>query len=285
MAFGVELAVVTGRENDRAVLDTALSLARRFRGHIEVLHPGLDPASAVPIGDPFGMAVPGLLGSLRQESEGLATAARQTFDSWQSESELRLSQGGSERQELSTSWLQARGEPGELVATWGRLADLIVVGTAAENDLPGTAMILEAALFRSGRPVMLASRPLRREAGRNIAILWDGGPQAARAVGDAMPLLSRAQSVAIFSSGEIKKGPDAFQLAGHLQWRGIETTARQVSGGRTETGDALAAEALDWGCDLLVMGAFGHSRMREFVLGGVTRFILQNARVPVLMAH
>lgn len=144
---------------------------------------------------------------------------------------------------------------------------------------------IEAALFSTGRPLMAVPRDWQGAVATRVAIGWDGSAEAARAVADAQPLLRLADSVVVIGVGDAMTGtaaPDAMVNA--LAWRGIAasaTTAEAADG----VGASLLAAANAADCDLLVMGGYGHSRLREMILGGATRGVLGAGTLPVLMSH
>ena len=162
--------------------------------------------------------------------------------------------------------------------------DLIVAGRDG-GDEPTAAAAIEACLFTSGRPVLVAPRVATARLGRRIAVFWNGSAEAARAVGDAIALMERAEKVTVLDSGETtNEAPSAADLIARLQARGVSASKRSVEP-RDGMGAALAAAAAEEGCDLVVMGAYSHSRLRQLILGGVTRHMLEAAQLPVFMSH
>jgi nucleotide-binding universal stress UspA family protein len=169
-----------------------------------------------------------------------------------------------------------------------RAADLIVVDQpSAMLDVKG--LVLEEALFRSGRPVLVA--PAKSSVGRavrHIAIAWDGSPHAARAVADALSFfqdITSADVVVVQGEKNLSKSLPGADLAQHLARKGIEAKLVELQANERPVGKVLDDYALDAGADLLVMGGFGHSRVREFLFGGVTVELSQGASVPLLMAY
>ena len=133
---------------------------------------------------------------------------------------------------------------------------------------------------------MLAPPEPPTKIGRRIAIAWNGGAQSARAVGCAMPLLQAADGVTVLTAAtSATPAAAAERLAQHLAWHHVATTTQVVHPGSDAVGHALLNAAKADGCDLLVLGGYGHSRMREMIMGGVTRYMLAHADLPVLMAH
>jgi len=175
---------------------------------------------------------------------------------------------------------------------FGRIArrfDLSVVGQAEPDKTAVEEMIAESALFESGRPVIVVpyiqKTPLKLD---RVMVCWDGSRPAARAIGDAMPLLERSGSVELVIVTNERGKQD--EIAGadmgqHLARHGLKVNVNRVPGGDIDVADALLSHAADEAIDFIVMGGYGHSRLREFVLGGVTHSILRSMTVPALMAH
>ncbi len=148
--------------------------------------------------------------------------------------------------------------------------------------------LIEAALFDSGRPVLIVPPGRERYVGKRILIAWDGGASAARAVADALPFLKQAEEVEILTvTGEkdlagLLPGTD---LAPHLARHGVKVTVRNVALGEADVASEIRQAASGFAADLIVCGAYKHSRLREWLLGGVTQSLLQECRLPILMSH
>jgi nucleotide-binding universal stress UspA family protein len=150
-------------------------------------------------------------------------------------------------------------------------------------------MIIEAALFDSGRPVLVIPY-IQREGFKldRVMVCWDGSRSAARAVADALPLLVRAKQVEIvLVSSEPAKSDEipGADIAHHLARHGLKVELRRIVSADVDATNMLLSHAADIGSDFLVMGGYGHSRLREFVLGGVTRGMLASMTLPTLMSH
>lgn len=180
-----------------------------------------------------------------------------------------------------------------LVTERARYADLVILGQAdPDHPLFDTlARLPETVMMNCGRPVLIVPCAGRIETvGKNVLVAWSETREAARAVGDAMPLLRSAEAVTVVSVGPpraAKSDEDelATSLARHLARCGIRADASYLSSGDIEPGALILSRAADLGCDLIVMGGYGHSRTRELILGGVTRAVLQHMTMPVLMSH
>lgn len=175
---------------------------------------------------------------------------------------------------------------------FGRIArrfDIAVVGQAEPGKLAPEELIVEGALFESGRPVILV--PYIHKTGvklDRILVCWDGSRTAARAIGDAMPLLEHAKSVEIVMVATGKPKSDEIpgaDIALHLARHALKVEIKRIAAGNSEVASTILSHAADVSADFIVMGAYGHSRLREFILGGATRGILATMTVPVLMSH
>jgi nucleotide-binding universal stress UspA family protein len=141
-------------------------------------------------------------------------------------------------------------------------------------------------LFGTGRPILLVPRRWRGDLFGNAVIAWKSGAEAARAIGAALPLLEKSAAVTIFAATEHDIAPASSEgLVDYLRWHGIAAGAMAFPDGAPSVGEALLAAAGHAKADLLVMGAYTTSRLRELVFGGVTRHVLQHAALPVLLAH
>ncbi len=176
-------------------------------------------------------------------------------------------------------------------ARHARHVDLSIVGQPPASNGIDETMLVEAAFLETGRPALLVPYIGARDMPpRRVLVAWDGGREAARAIGDAMPFLRRADDVGLIVVdpgalvGRIGEEPGA-DMARHLARHDVKVTVRAVATGGLAVGDVLLGEAADWAADLLVMGGFGHSRLRELVLGGVTRHLIEHMTLPVLLAH
>ena len=180
------------------------------------------------------------------------------------------------------------GGAATLFGALARRFDLAVVGQARREGGASAALMIEAALFESGRPVIMV--PYIQKEGLtlgHVLACWDGSRTAARAIADAMPLLERAKTVELLTVGEDRKQDEiaGATMIAHLARHGITAREERTAQGNISIENVILSYAADSGADFMVMGGYGHSRLREFVLGGVTRGILGSMTLPVLMSH
>lgn len=173
-------------------------------------------------------------------------------------------------------------------ASFARRFDLAVLSQAGSDDAGGEETFIEAALFDSGRPVLMV--PFVQAGGLKldcITVCWDGSRSAARAIADAMPFLKRAKKIEIvIVTTEMKTDEvEGADIAAHLVRYGLNVEVERIVNPPIDVADTILSHVADAGSDLIVMGAYGHSRLREFILGGVTRGILSSMTLPTLMSH
>ena len=279
--MGFKTILVPTEQHDlmHSTLETALLLARKFDSYIEgfALHV-TTPAAAFATSDAGGVFI------LEQEIAENAKQTRTLF-------ETSMQEHGVPRvgptTVLSSKWLEDSPEGDHFVGSHGRLFDVIVLGRPG-RDLKGSRMAtLEAALFESGRPVLIAPPSPRTQMGTNVLIAWNCSTEQARTIAFAMPILKRASRIVVLTveGGAGVPGPTGQQLCHYLQLSGLPAKPLTVGLNGRLTGEAVLEHANALGCDLLIKGAYTQSRLRQLIFGGTTRYILSNSTLPVFMAH
>ncbi len=272
-----------------APLDAAMRLAGRFGSHVTALHVRVDPTTAVPlVGEGMsGAMVEEMIGLAETQGAQRAMGARRAFDDACARHAMPLAIAAPVLGP-SAEWIDTVGREEDLVAWRGRLSDLLVFGhPGADAEMP-TAMTLNTALMASGKPLLLCPDQLQTDFGRSIAIAWNGSAEAGRAVGCAMPFLREAKSVTVLSVAEHADSAveaPAAELTAYLGWNGVAAATTVVHASASHAGEELLRQASSCGADLLVMGAYTHSRLRQLILGGVTRHVIAHAKLAVLMTH
>jgi nucleotide-binding universal stress UspA family protein len=190
---------------------------------------------------------------------------------------------------VSAAWLEVDESDGGAVARSARYSDLAIVGQIdPEELLPRLEYkVPEQVALEAGGPVLVVPYAgTFGTVGRRVLIAWNDSPQATRAVRGALPLLTKASSVVILAIGrEPARGDPAARLAAHLGDHGIVAESREMVAGDSDVGNAILSRAADDEADMIVMGAYGHARASELILGGVTRTLFRSMTVPTLISH
>jgi nucleotide-binding universal stress UspA family protein len=275
-----------GAEDGESGLAMALDLGRRLEARVTVLHPAIDPRASMPyLGEGMtGAMVDDLMAAMEEEASEREGHAREVFEAIAKKADVTPVAAAS-GPGFQACFVAIVGRDDDLVAEQGRLHDLVLIPCPAHDD-PSEVPMLQAAIMDTGRPVMIAPTNPPASVARRAAIAWNGSQQAARAVTAALDFLQTAESVLILTveEGE-QRGPSAADLTVYLDAHGIAATVKTMEPSHLPVAEALMLEASADGADLLVMGAYTHSRFRELILGGVTRDVLANLDLAVLMMH
>ena len=268
------------------ILQAAVLLARRFGSHIEALHVPQMLPSMLPLSPEGGLATADVMASLEQGAEDANQRLRAVFDQFMSAEDVVQTAIGAATDTPSASWNEAGQIDQDTLPGRGRVFDLIVVGRPVTGQFAPSMVALEAALFESGRPLLIVPPDPLQTIGNKIAIAWNGSTETARTLAFAMPLLGLAGEVLVIAVEEgMVPGPSGQDLAQNLTRNGIATRARHVRAEGRSVGAAMLEESRAFGADLLVKGAYTQSRLRQMIFGGATSHILAHADVPVFMAH
>jgi nucleotide-binding universal stress UspA family protein len=277
MTYKTILVHLDHRPRATVRLELALRLAQRFDAHvIGMFAPGgvRLPSYAYSDGGPALREV------LEQRHAELAKKARAQFQ------ELTAREGASR-----VEWRESQADPDAAMRISARYADLVIAGQPEDSDEGGLRGLGEELALSTGRPVLFVPYAGKVEdVGRRVLVAWDAGREAARAVTDALPFLQSATTVQVTSFDPERVGRRHGEEPGadiglYLARHGVKVSVARQSGAGFEIGAQILSRAADASADLIVMGAFGHSRVRELVLGGATRTLLEAMTVPVLMSH
>jgi nucleotide-binding universal stress UspA family protein len=280
MDFRTILVPIEQHDLMNSTLETALLLARKFDSYIEGFAlRGAIPAAYATV-DAGTVAIP----QLEQDIAENAQRSQSLFESFMQEHGVPC---GGHTAALSSKWLEDTPEGDHFVGSYGRVFDVIVLGRPGRDPKGSRMTTLEAALFESGRPVLIAPPWPRPQMGTNVLIAWNCSTEQARTTAFAMPILQRASRVVVLTveGGAAVPGPTGQQLCRYLQLNGVPAKPLTVGLNGRLTGEAVLEHANALGCDLLIKGAYTQSRLRQFIFGGTTRYILSNTTLPVLMAH
>ena len=253
-----------------SMLGSAAMLAEMFGAHVEAFYqrrslPDIMAAGAA------DAASPALLDDLERRDQEAAVRAR---------AQLEEALKGH-----SFAWHEQAGRDID-VSERARAFDVTVVGRPTEASDSPSMSTLEAVLFESGRPLLIAPPNVPEGLGQSIAVLWNGSTETARTIAFGMPFLKRARRILVMTiEGAVVPGPSADDIAAGLARHGLDVEAAERPRGRRTAGEAMLEEAGRFGADLIFKGGYTASRIRQMIFGGPTSHILAESTLPVLMAH
>jgi nucleotide-binding universal stress UspA family protein len=286
MAIRKLLLPLTGTAAGEAALSTALLIARLWNAHVTALHVRVDSRDIAPLAGEglSGAMIEEMMSATERESNERAHAVRAMFDRFVTQQNVRIGDPHGVADGPTASFAAVTGREEDLVSQQARLADLTVVPHPEAGEDVSSSDALHAVLFDSGRPVLLSPQVPPTGIGSRICLGWNGTAESASAVAGVLPWLERAEAVGILSAdGYQRRGPGAPELAAYLALHGIRADIVMFKAVNGVVGAGLLTAAREFGCDLLAMGAYSHSRLRQLILGGVTRHVLENAALPVMM--
>ncbi|MEO1037619.1 MAG: universal stress protein [Pseudomonadota bacterium] len=282
---------VANRPECVAAMRTTFNLARRLGACIQACHVRphrysavvLPPEAAFALSD---QAVQEAADRAEESAKQAANEARQMVDDMANDagfSVVRRIRGGTDD---GVVWSEQVGDPQHLMRVIGPFSDLLVVSRPSNKRSYKARQFLEAALLDSSRPVLVLPPRGARSVGERVVIAWDRTHNAMLAVIAAMPILQKAESVTVLTSGHGKEdGPKASRLVAYLSAWGIDAEHVQTRGARANPVKDIDATCEKAKADLLVMGSYSRSRLRERIFGGVTEHMLNNTKRPILTIH
>jgi nucleotide-binding universal stress UspA family protein len=284
------LVPIGGSETDEPLFETALAAARPFCGHLQFLHVRVSAGQAA-VNTPhtefaMGPALSSALDELDHKAKIRSDAAVQHFRHFCMRSMIEISGTPGRTAGITASWQEEGGQALNRITFHARHNDLVVVGRAKKpNGLPHD--FLESLVVGCGRPVLIAGAAPPRTLTDTIMVCWRETGDAARALGAAIPFLINAKRVIIVAVAETKADYSAEGMGAvsrYLLWNEVPAETEVIET-RGVTAELLASAAQRHRADLVVLGAYGHSQMRERLFGGCTQFFIRNAEQPVLMMH
>lgn len=255
----------------------AISIAETFGAHVAAVAFAYEPIIPPTI---MGGVPASLIEEQRAESERTAAGALAKFDEAAKRAGVPF--------ESHSLWASLAGAS-ESFGAMARRFDLSVIAQAEPDKAAPEELIVEAALFGSGRPVVVV--PYIQKSGLKldrVMVAWDASRNAARAVADALPFLKRAKAVDVVIVASDRPKSDEIpgaDVGQHLARHGLNVEVKRIVATDTDVANTLLSQAADTAVDFIVMGGYGHSRLHEFILGGATRGILASMTVPALMSH
>jgi len=282
------LIPLTDSQGNAGVLSLGFHLAQRFASHVTGLFIRPDPRAAIPfMGEGLTAdAVQDLVEASEREGRERAESAKAAFEAKREEAKIADGDGVGTPGTASADWQEIVGFLADRLGREARMADLTIVPQPGEGAPRDARDVINEVLFRSGRPLLMAPAEAPDRVGEHVLIAWNGRAEGTRAVAAALPVLKQAGEVKLLKVDEEdpeRPGLGALQL--YLRRHGIESEELRRESDEDGVSGAILEAVKETGADLLVMGAYSHSRWREMVLGGVTRQAIQHAPVPVFMSH
>jgi nucleotide-binding universal stress UspA family protein len=282
-----------GTPRDDDVLAAASLVAHEHSSHLDCLYVRPDPlaVASYPGDIVFGAsaAIEEAVRALRQAGEEGARNSLETYHRFLRAQDIAAMETPSEVHHLTAAHREQTGDAAQILIEAARSHDLTVLAGGSARDRFLAADEAGAVVIESGRPVLLVPEQYRPRSFRNIAIAWKNRPEAARAVTAAMPLLARADKVVVlgaYESGPHEKLVQSLEgVVAQLRWHGLKAESRVVVEEELSVPEAVLKAARHASADLMVMGAYGHSRLRELIFGGFTERMLRGVDIPVLAAH
>ena len=282
------LVPMNAAQSDSVTLDLALMVARRTNAHIQALFVRPDPKDiALYAGfGPEGLGLGRLMDQVEQEGAEMSARARKAYDAWCARNDVGEAQKAEPASRVTAAWREVLGAVDLIIPRAGGLCDLVVETGIQDRDFALEETSIEASLFGSARPTLIAPKTLPSRLDATALIAWNGSREANHAVHAALDMLATCHQVAIFCQPEgARSQADPADLVAFLGSHGIK--AHPVAAAQTGASvgaDVLATAAREQ-ATLLVMGGYTHGRLREMVLGGVTHHVIHHASIPVLLAH
>lgn len=274
-------------------LEIASTLAQRFKAHLDVVYmrPPIDAAYLS--GGYYPIAVnyvQSTIDAMKEKADKQAQELKKIYEDFclKSEIEFYNEEEHTDDKGVTAAWSDIEPLTARDYSKRGRVADMTVVAQADDDPLHDEVSLIEELVFESGRPVLIGRNSARGfKFPETIIVAWDGGREAAQAIAASMAFLKAARLVIVASIGGVSYGcaaPD--EAVSHLKLQGVHATALTLGCEKGEDAhEAFLNLARDKNADLIVMGAYSHSRLREVIWGGFTRYLLRESEIPLFMAH
>jgi nucleotide-binding universal stress UspA family protein len=273
----------------QVALALGVQLAVSWKAHLAATIVRVDAASVAPLAGEglSGAMIEDMMEATERESAGRARGLEAQFAAAIEAAGIRrgLPQTA-DAPEATAALTTITGRDEDIIPSLARLSDLTILAHPHQDEDPGAGGCLHAVLFESGRPVLIAPRKPVATLGKRCCVAWNGTTESSAALWAILPWLHHADAVRVLHAGDYqRRGPGAADAIAYLALHGIAADQAEFQPLNRDVGAGLLAAAGAFGADLVGMGAYSHSRLRQLILGGVTRHVLSHASVPVLMAH
>jgi len=285
----IKTIILPIRDSDVAdsLMETAVSMAIRNNAHLDVLFVQKNPEHLVPFAS-LGVSEKmrqSIIESASKSADQQGADLKQRFESICASQNMALNPRGNNPGNPSADFIVRQGARDEMIATDGRLADLILVPQPVSISPPPSSF--EAALRDTGRPVLMVPRKkILVNAGKTIGIGWNASKEAAQAVAAVMGNLQRADKVYVLESEKRMANPlNAEEACIYLKCHGVSAEPAVFSTKKQSAGEALLSKTNELNCDRLIVGGYSRPKLRNMIMGGVTGHLMSNADIPVIFVH
>ncbi|MBH9970154.1 MULTISPECIES: universal stress protein [unclassified Commensalibacter] len=282
------LIPIQGTPLSESTLTTAYYLSKNYNAHLAVIHIQPDRKDLIPL------TSEGLSGSMIEEVMNIAASenqkrlklAREIFDNFIDKYNIELTDPDlteSAKEKITASFTNMVGRENELITYWARLSDITVISHPDSDSEISSSEALHTLLFDSGRPIIIAPKQKPLTTGKKICICWNGSAESAAALHASLRWLHYAEQVYILYTNDYENhGKKIQDVVNYLKFHNIQATPHQLGNDR-DVGNTILSTCNEIGADMLCMGAYSHPRWQQLILGGVTRYMLENANISVLM--
>jgi nucleotide-binding universal stress UspA family protein len=270
-----------------AQLATAALAAEPFAAHIAGVAPRSDFSNyLIGAGAGVGATIPVALEDLQREEAERIEQARGAFTAFVRDRKIVWDDAATPQPHATATWIEEINSGDAAVAQLARLYDISVLARPTADSPVARRQLLEAVLFESGRPILISPPDAPASLGKRVMVAWNGSTETTRAISLAMAFLAKAEHVLVLSvEGGMVDGPSGDDVRRMLTRSGVAAEARTVRPDGRSTGQAILAEAGRDNVDLVIKGAYTHSRLRQMIFGGATTHIINETTLPVFMAH
>jgi nucleotide-binding universal stress UspA family protein len=270
-----------------AQLETAALVAFQFAAHMAGVAPRSDFSNyLIGAGAGVGATIPVALEDLQREESERIERARGAFREFVEARGIAWDDAARPQEHPTATWIEQINSGDAAVAQLARLYDISVVARPTADSPVARRQLLEAVLFESGRPILISPPDAPQSLGKRVMVAWNGSTETTRAISLAMAFFARAERVLVLGvEGGMVEGPGAEDVRRMLARSGVAAEARTVKPEGRSTGQAILDEAQRHDIDLVIKGAYTHSRLRQMIFGGATTHLINETTIPVFMAH
>ncbi|MEE8663775.1 MAG: universal stress protein [Acetobacter sp.] len=284
------LLPVSSTRNIEAAFTLGRNFIRRFNAHLAVIHIQADGRDIAPLAGEglTGGMIEELMSAAAKESVKRSEEIKDAFQTFATTNGLEITDSASSfpTDRPTASLTVLTGDEPQRIAWHARLSDFTLIQHPDSGDEVSSSEALHAVLFDSGRPAIMAPRVPPKDVIRRICIAWNGSAEAASALRGVLAWASTAEKVRVLHGNDsYMQGPSVNEVVQYLAMHNIEADTQEFPPEDRNVGKGLLKACTDFDADLLAMGAYSHSRLRQLILGGVTRHILEHAELPVLLSH